>query len=156
MKHELDVDEFIDALIAARKLLMKAQEWDQQQTALQASHDALRQRIAELNAQEATLRNSVCQTRTEVNEALRQQRAVADHDLETYRGTIEAAKHDLSRSLADMNRTTQEAIRKSQAEGAAAAQMATTARQDLKSVQDALAKSYADVEALSKRVAGVK
>lgn len=154
MERKLTTAEFIEQLQKAEQTLQRAHEWEQLQASREQQRGALTETIAALKAQEIKLRASVDSTLIEVNAVLHHQRIVADQELDIYRAKLEEQKQEMKRSFELAKQTAQDLAAKAHAEAITAATDAAAARHDLQLVQEALAKSYADIDSLSKRVAG--
>src|SRR3990167_2550192 len=92
MERQLTTAEFIEHLKKADLTLQRAHDWETQQQSRHNRVNELNAEIARLTGEVTRLTASVTEQARTVAEQIRQQQAAADQDLDTYRGTIEAAK----------------------------------------------------------------
>jgi hypothetical protein len=149
MKREIELDDFIDALVRAREYVRLAQQWDAKIAAYTTQQTTLTNQIAILTKEANGLAASLAERKQAGEKELENRRAAAESAFAAYKVNQESLRQQEERAVLDAKRATASAIATFQAQESDAKQAASTAQAELKVIIEALDRARHDASKLA-------
>ena len=141
MKATIDLEQFINVLIEAKKAIAVANDLESKVSDATQRHQALTSQIEILHKESDSLTHAIRDHKKAVDEHIARERANADAAVTAYRASKEAEKQQIDQSVAAVKRDSESAIASYQAQESTAKQATVQAKAELAAITEALDKS---------------